>query len=322
MLNKYYGMNISRKISIVIPCFNEESGLQLFHDELISCLPDSYSYEIIYVNDGSTDGTLAILRKLASADKRVHFILFTRNFGHQNALKAGFDYATGDCAISMDADLQHPPQLITQLLEKWEEGFETVNTLRIDHVNIPFLKKFTSNSFYKLMNRLSDVPIEQGVADFRLIDRKVLDQLKNLNENNIFLRGQIKWLGFRQTIVPFQAGERVAGQSKYTFRKMLKLALSGITSFSVKPLRVSIYLGLSFAILSFLYGLYALYVFAFTDAALPGWTSIVLSVLFVGGINLLMLGIIGEYLGKLFVESKRRPNYIISETDLTNSQKN
>ena len=251
MRNKFPEMNIPKKISIVVPCFNEAEGLKLFHDELNKHLPDSYVYEIIYINDGSTDATLELLKNLARANEAVHYISFTRNFGHQNALKAGFDYASGDCAISMDADLQHPPHLIPLLVQKWEEGFETVNTLRKDHASISFLKKFTSDSYYKLISKLSDVAIEQGVADFRLLDRKVIDQLKNLTENYIFLRGQIKWMGFRQTTVPFDAGERVAGQTKYTFRKMTKLALSGITSFSVKPLRISIYIGLSFALLSF-----------------------------------------------------------------------
>ena len=244
------------------------------------------------------------------------FISFSRNFGHQNALKAGFDLAGGDCAICLDSDLQHPPPLIPELLEKWEEGYESVITKRIDHDSISLFKKTTSKLFYRLTNRLSDVKLEDGVADFRLLDRKVLDALKNFSENQIFLRAVIQWLGFRQTTVEYQAAERVAGESKYTIKKMFSFALSGITAFSIKPLRFSIYLGSIIATLAFLYGAYALGIHIFTDRAIQGWTSILMSVLFIGGLNLLMLGIIGEYLGKMFIENKKRPNYIISETDL------
>ena len=279
-------------------------------------MPDKYHYEIILVNDRSSDNTLDIIKGVCAADSDSHFISFSRNFGHQNALKAGFDMAGGDCAICMDSDLQHPPKLIPDLLKKWEEGYESVITRRIEHQGISFFKKITSRQFYKLSNRLSDVKLEQGVADFRLLDRKVLDQLKRFSESHLFLRAIIQWLGFKQCFITYQAAERAAGESKYTLKKMLKFALEGITAFSIKPLRFSIYLGLVFASLAFFYGLYALVIYIFTDKAIPGWTSILLSVLFIGGINLLMLGIIGEYLGKLFIEQKKRPNYIVSETDL------
>lgn len=309
-------MNMQKKVSVVIPCYNESEGLISFYTDLKKHLPESYAYELIFVNDGSRDKTLEIIKSIKQNDETVHFISFSRNFGHQNALKAGFDLASGDCAICLDADLQHPPKLIPELLEKWEHGFESVVTKRIDHDSISGFKKITSKMFYRLINRLSDVKLENGVADFRLLDRKVLDALKNFSENQIFLRAVIQWLGFKQTIISYKAGERIAGQSKYTLKKMFSFALSGITAFSVKPLRFSIYLGLIFAVFSFIYGIYALVIFLFTDNALPGWTSILMSVLFIGGLNLLMLGIIGEYLGKLFVENKNRPNYIISETDL------
>ncbi|MFV0269977.1 MAG: glycosyltransferase family 2 protein [Draconibacterium sp.] len=309
-------MNIPKKVSVIIPCFNESGGLLLFYKDLKSHLPEKYHYEVIFVNDGSADNTLEVIKELRQNDSSVHFISFSRNFGHQNALKAGFDMASGNCAICLDADLQHPPKLIPQLIEKWEEGFESVVTKRIDHDSISGFKKLTSRMFYQLTNRLSDVKLENGVADFRLLDRKVLDALKNFSENQIFLRAVIQWLGFKQCIISYKAGERVAGDSKYTLKKMISFALSGITAFSIKPLRFSIYLGLLFAALSFLYGVYALGVFLFTNNALPGWTSILMSVLFIGGLNLLMLGIIGEYLGKLFIENKKRPNYIIAETDL------
>jgi len=186
----------------------------------------------------------------------------------------------------------------------------------MDHDSISVKKKLSSRIFYQLMRKLSDVNIENGMADFRLVDKKVLKQLKLFNENFLFFRGLIPWMGFRQTNVEFKAAERFAGITKYTFKKMLKFATTGVTAFSVKPLRLSIYLGSVIAIFAFLYGLYAVYIFSFTDRAMTGWTSVIISVLFVGGINLLMLGIIGEYLGKLFIENKRRPNYLVSETNL------
>jgi len=224
------------------------------------------------------------------------------------------------CAISLDADLQHPPALIPELISKWEEGFEIVNTMRHDHASISLTKKLTSKIFYQIMRKLSDVNIANGMADFRLIDQKVLKQLKLFNENYLFFRGIIPWMGFKQTIVPFTANERFAGTTKYTFKKMLKFATTGVTAFSVKPLRLSIYLGSIIALTAFLYGLYATYIHFFTDRAVTGWTSLIFSVLFVGGINLLMLGIIGEYLGKLFIENKRRPNYLISDTNLISNE--
>jgi dolichol-phosphate mannosyltransferase len=309
-------MNNLKKVSIIVPCYNESEGLLLFYNELTKHLPKIYSYEIIFVNDGSNDNTLQTIKNISNNHSQVHYISFSRNFGHQNALKAGFDFASGDCSICLDSDLQHPPQLIPKLLEKWEEGYESVATKRLDHDSISRFKKTTSKLFYSLTNQLSDVKLENGVADFRLLDKKVVDTLKNFSENQIFLRAVIQWLGFKQTFIEYKAGERVAGVSKYTFNKMFSFALSGITAFSIKPLRFSIYLGVSIAAISFVYAIYALIVFLFTDAALPGWTSILMSVLFIGGLNLLMLGIIGEYLGKLFIENKKRPNYIISETDL------
>jgi len=308
-------MEPRKKISVIVPCFNEEESLETFNQTLLRHLLENYIYEIIYVNDGSKDLTFPEILKLSQANSSIKYISFSRNFGHQNALKAGYDFATGDCAISLDADLQHPPEVIPELIRKWEEGFEIVNTLRNDHQSISYSKKMSSRLFYQIMNKLSDVNIENGMADFRLVDKKVLKQLKLFNENYLFFRGIIPWMGFKQTVVPFTANERFAGTTKYTFRKMLKFATTGVTAFSVKPLKISIYLGSIIAMISFLYGMYAAYIHIFTNSAITGWTSVIISVLFVGGINLLMLGIIGEYLGKLFIENKRRPNYLISETN-------
>jgi polyisoprenyl-phosphate glycosyltransferase len=308
-------METKKKISLVVPCFNEEEGLPKFNEILLTALPEKYEYEIIYINDGSSDKTVEVIKSLAQKHPEIKYISFSRNFGHQNALKAGYDFATGSCAISLDADLQHPPAVIPELIKNWEEGFEIVNTLRLDHESISAGKKFTSGIFYKIMRRLSDVNIETGMADFRLIDRKVLNQLKLFSENYLFFRGIIPWMGFKQVNVSFRANERFAGTTKYTLKKMIKFAITGVTSFSVKPLRLSIYLGAAIAFFAFLYAIYITYIYFFTDKAVAGWTSVILSILAVGGINLLMLGIIGEYLGKLFIENKRRPNYLISETN-------
>ena len=305
-----------KTVSIIVPCFNEYQSLRLFYSDLIKHLPDKYKYEIIMVNDGSSDETLSEIKKICNENSSVHFISFSRNFGHQNALKAGFDLSSGDCAICLDADLQHPPALIPELLKNWEAGYESIITKRINHDSISVFKKITSKWFYQLTNRISEVKLQDGVADFRLLDRKVIEALKNFSENHLFLRAIIQWLGFKQITIEYKASERAAGESKYTIRKMFSFALNGITSFSIRPLRFSIYLGAIFASLSFIYGIYALIVYLFGQSAITGWTSILMSVLFIGGLNLLMLGIIGEYLGKLFIENKKRPNYIISETDL------
>ncbi len=300
-------------ISAVIPCFNEQDNIIPLYQGLTDVLKPYPVYELLFVDDGSNDNSLEIIRSLASTDTRVRFLSLSRNFGHQHALKAGLDHASGDCVISLDADMQHPPALIPVLIEQWQQGYEVVNTIRGEQKSLSKSKKITSGLFYHLVNKLSSVEIKPGVADFRLLDRKVVDALKQFNENYLFLRGLIPWLGFRQTSVNYEPAERFAGQTKYSFIRMLRFALDGITSFSNRPLYLSIGLGAVIAGLAFVYGLYALYVHLFTDAALPGWTSITASVLFIGGIQLMMLGIIGIYLGKLFIENKRRPNYIISQ---------
>lgn len=299
-------------VSVVIPCFNEHDNLPVLYQELVEVLQNYPSHEMLFVDDGSTDDSQEIIKGLAKGDENVRYILLSRNFGHQYALKAGLDHAGGDCVISLDADLQHPPQLITVLIEKWQQGFDVVNTIRGKQQSLPVGKRISSGMYYRLINLLSTVEIKPGAADFRLLDRKVVDVLKQFNENYLFLRGLIPWLGFRQTEIDFEPANRHAGKTKYSFVRMLRFALDGITSFSSRPLYLSIALGGIIAGLAFLYGAYALYLHLLTDATLPGWTSTTASVLFIGGIQLIMIGIIGIYLGKLFIENKKRPNYIIS----------
>jgi dolichol-phosphate mannosyltransferase len=306
------------EISIVIPTYCEEGNIVELYEQLKRELSKSeiHSFEIIYVNDGSNDNSLEKIKELAIRDERVKYIHFSRNFGHQNALRAGLDFAKGDAVISMDADLQHPPELIPTLIAFWRAGNKVVYTKRKDKNDLSFFKKLTSKMFYKFVNYLSETKLEEGTADFRLLDRSVVEALKNFNENNLFYRGIIPGLGFRQHGIDYIPNERFSGSTKYTFSKMVRFALTGITSSSAKPLYFSIYLGAFLALCSFFYALYAIYVSIFTTEAVAGWTSTIASILFIGGIQLMMLGIVGIYLGKLFSESKKRPNYIIEESNI------
>lgn len=313
-----------KRISVIIPCYNEKENLVHLNQKLQEIfgakLQHNYNFRILFVNDGSNDDTLETIKELHKNYSNIDFISFSRNFGHQQALKAGIDYTSADAVITMDADLQHPPELIPEFIKYWEEGFDVINSKNCYSQNQSFLKKITSKSFYALLNLLSYVKIEPGTADFRLIDKKVLEQLQKLNEQNLFLRGAIPWVGFKQYTLDYFPNERKFGKTKYTVRKMFSLAITGITSFSIKPLRISIFFGLIFSVIAIVYMFYALYIGIFTDRAIEGWTSVIVSVLFIGGLQLLMLGIIGEYLGKLFLENKKRPNYIIDEMQVSNGK--
>jgi dolichol-phosphate mannosyltransferase len=306
------------ELSVVIPTCNEEGNIFAMYERLVAVMAQCScsKFEFIFVDDGSSDASLSRIQELRANDSRVKFIQLSRNFGHQNALKAGLDHAQGAGVISMDADLQHPPELIPTLVEKWKAGFEVVYTIRKDDQKVPLLKKWTSKGFYKITNKLAEIPIEEGTADFRLLDRKVVEALKKFTESHLFLRGIIPSLGFKQIGIPYVPHARVSGTTKYSFSKMLRFALNGITSSSAKPLYFSIYVGLFFAALAFLYGIYAIYIAAFTHEAITGWTSIIASILFIGGIQLIMIGIVGIYLGKLFIQSKNRPLYLITEKEL------
>ena len=305
-------------VSVVIPVYNEVQGLEKINERLVEVfktIPD-YNFEILYVDDGSSDGSLEVLEKLSKEYKEVVYLSFSRNFGHQAAVKAGLDNASGDCAISMDADLQHPPEMIVEMLEKWHEGYDIVYTVRLDSKNLGLFKRLTSRAYYRMINTLSDIKIDQGAADFRLLDRSVLNIIKNLKENNLFLRGMVRWLGFKQYGIKYTPGERETGKTKYSIRKMFSLAIEGITSFSTRPLRLAAWMGIIASSIGFIYGLYALYGFIFADLNLTGWTSLIVAVIFLGGVQLITLGIIGEYIGKLFMQVKGRPNYIIKKSSL------
>lgn len=312
---EYANNNEELVISIIIPSFNEGGNIHPLIDRINASISCNGRYEVIFIDDGSDDNTLEILRQLSEDAPNIHYISFTRNFGHQPALKAGLDYARGKAIIFMDGDLQHPPELINEMIDKWKSGYDIVNTIRVENKDLPYLKKVTSALFYRLINLLSDTKIVPG-ADFRLMDRTAVDVLKGFSENPQFMRGLIPWMGFSQITIPYHQESRLSGMTKYSTRRMLSFALEGITSFSVKPLYLSFLLGMLSCLIATIYCIYAITVRLFTDNALPGWTSILVSVLFLGGIQLVMLGILGEYLGKLFIQAKQRPHYIIKEANL------
>ncbi len=302
-------------ISIVVPVFNEQEALpQLYRrvSEVMKCV--DRPFELIFVNDGSTDESLEIMLGFCQEDRNVKVLELSRNFGHQVAIAAGLDYARGDAVITMDSDLQHPPELIPELIKKWQEGYDVVYTCRQHTADTGPLKNITSRLFYTVINRLSEVNIPPGAADFRLLDRKAVEAFRALGERALFLRGLVSWVGYRQIAIPYEAHGRYGGKSKYPFIRMLRLAADGITSFSSIPLYLSAFIGMIISVLSFTYAAFALYARLFTDQVVPGWTSVMVAVLFLGGIHLITLGIQGAYLGRIYNEVKGRPRYLVHRT--------
>jgi dolichol-phosphate mannosyltransferase len=271
-------MNNRAEISIVIPAYNEEGNIHVVINRLSEVLNTIGTYQIIFVNDGSSDNTLEELKKAAKEDSKIHFISFSKNFGHQAALKAGIDYAQGECIISMDADLQHPPSLIPEMINYWKEGYDVVYTQRQQDKGISFFKKITSKYFYLLLRKMSDVSIEEGTADFRLLDKKVADIIRQTNDPFLFIRGLVPWMGFKQKKIVYQPDERYSGTTKYTFKKMAAFAINGITGFSIKPLRFATFLGIIISLLAFVYGIYAIIVYFANAKVISGWASLLTSV--------------------------------------------
>jgi polyisoprenyl-phosphate glycosyltransferase len=299
-------------VSIVAPCFNEAECLTEFHRVLsgvVSELP--YDFEFILVDDGSTDATVAIAGELARADARVRVISFSRNFGHQAALLAGFDAARGEAVITMDSDLQHPPALIPELLTQWKEGADIVYTVRRETADAGLWKRLTSRGFYWLINRASVTPIRPGAADFRLMGKAAADSFRQLREYHRFNRGLVSWLGFDARAVEFDAPARFAGQSKYSALGMLRFAVTGLVSFSVLPLRMMMALGFGMAVFALTYIVYALYVFFILKQSVQGWASSLITTLLIGGVQLISLGLVGEYVGRIYEEIKGRPIYVV-----------
>lgn len=307
---------MKKLVSVVIPAYNEEENLLVIVDRLENVLKEcQHNVEFIIVDDGSSDKTALILKAMAKVKANLFYIEFSRNFGHQIALKAGLDKAKGDCVISLDADLQHPPELIIEMLQKWEEGYEVVYTRRVEDKKLSFMKRKTSSGYYRLLNILSSVRIEPGTADFRLMDKKVIEVFRELGENEPFIRGLVKWMGYQQFAIDYMPSQRYAGSSKYNLKKMMRLAIHGVTSFSIKPLYTAAYLGFMFSMLSLLYVPYVIFAF-YEGIEVDGWASLIMTVVFFGGLQLMILGIIGIYIGKMFLQTKNRPNYIIRQTNI------
>ena len=305
------------EISIVVPLYNEEKNIRLMHDRLVSSiLKITSNFEIIYVNDGSNDNSFLELLKLSNEDERVKYINFSRNFGHQIAVTAGLDYSKGAAVVIIDGDLQDPPEVIPEMYAMYKEGFEVVYGQRLKRKGDNFFKKITAKYFYRILKKITSINIPLDTGDFRLIDQKIVKDLKNMPEQNKFLRGQIAWLGYRQTSVFFERDERKFGETGYPFSKMLKFALDGITGFSDVPLQFVTKTGIFISFISFLVILYAIFSHFILERTITGWTSLIISSMFIGGVQLISVGIIGEYISRINKNVQNRPLYIVSETNI------
>jgi glycosyltransferase involved in cell wall biosynthesis len=307
-------------ISIVTPVYNEEENVVFFHDAVARVMKNTgFDYEIIYVNDGSRDHTEELIEKLAAQDPHVRVLEFARNFGHQIAITCGMDYARGDAVITMDGDMQHPPELIPKLLEKWQEGYDIVQTVRTSTEDAGFIKKTTSAGYYAVINAISTTRVVPGGSDFRLIDRKALNTFLKFREHSRFIRGIVGGLGYRQTTIEFVAPKRHAGVSKFSMKKMLHFAMDGVVTNSTIPLRLSFYLGVAAAILGLLLVIHVVYIYL-TGSAVPGWATMTILISLFGSMNLMGLGILGEYIGHIYEESKNRPLYWLSYDSAADSR--
>lgn len=297
-------------LSIIVPVYNEEENIEPLYTEIKKYL--SPNDELIYVDDGSTDNTFLTIRDLSSGDNRIKCISLSRNFGHQNALMAGLQNAKGDHIVTMDGDLQHPPALIPGMLQKLNDGYDIVITNRCKNNNAGAFKNIYSKIFYRFINSISDTRIEPNASDFRAFNKKVLTNILLFKERELFLRGIFSWVGFKTTSIAFEADERRHGKTKYSFGKMTKLALKGITSFSFKPLRIAIFTGSIISIAAFAFAIFAI-VSYYNGNTVPGWTSTIIAVMFLGGTQLLAIGLLGEYIASLFIESKNRPLFLVDK---------
>ncbi len=308
---------MKKSLSVIIPIYNESSNINLIHERLINVVNTlNLNYEFIYVNDGSVDNSLDLVKQLCINNSNIKYIDLSRNFGHQIAVTCGLDFSSGDKVVIIDADLQDPPELIIDLYNTSLKGFEVVYAKRKQRQGENFFKLITAKLFYRILIRITNISIPVDSGDFRLIDRKVVEALKTMTEANKFLRGQIAWIGFRQTFVEYDRDRRYGGKTGYTFKKMWRLAIDGITSFSDFPLRIATLSGFIFSFVSFVVILYALYSRIITKDYEPGWASIIVSVLFIGGVQLLSIGIIGEYVSRISQNVKKRPLYLIQESNL------
>lgn len=307
------------KIFIIIPVFNEEGNILAIVEKLtvvFETLPE-IEFKIIFVDDGSTDQSLPILMSLSAKNPGIFYLSLSRNFGKDNALMAGINFSDSDAVITMDADLQHPPELVSELVNWWKKGYDVVYAYRKDkNIHANFFARIRSQLFYYIINKLSDVKLENGISDFKLMDRKVIQVINKLPEDKPFLRGIIKWVGFNQIPIEYEPNERNSGSTKYDFNTLISLAANGLTSFSTKPLSFAIYWGFFFSAISLLYIPYVLMSFYFHWNRGPGWASVIVTIAFFGGLQLMIMGIIGLYMGKTFIQGKGRPKYIIQSSNI------
>jgi polyisoprenyl-phosphate glycosyltransferase len=301
--------------SFIVPVYNEQETLPALYDRLLSVLAQlDGSAEVIFVDDGSEDDSFDRMIEMSLRDSRFKVLQLSRNFGHQTAITAGLDFATGNAVVVMDADLQDPPETVLAMARRWREGFDIVYAVRKARLGEDRFKRFTAARFYRLMRRVTNVEIPVDVGDFRLVDRKALEAYKTMRENDRFVRGMFSWVGFRQTGVTYDRAERFAGETKYPLRKMVNFAIDGIVSFSNAPLRLALALGFTVSIIAFLYGLIAIVLKVSGAFTVPGWTSVIFVASFLGGVQLIVLGVVGEYVGRIYVETKRRPLYIVNRS--------
>jgi len=302
--------------SIVLPARNELANIAPMVAELREVMAPLGRFEIIYIDDGSDDGTLAALRETAAADASVRYLSLTRNFGHEAAIRAGLSHARGRAVIVMDADLEHPPAVIPDLVKEWRRGFKIVTAQRVGYqLRVPWLKRATSRLYYRLFDALGDIHIEPGSGNFMLLDRVVVDAVNRIEDQDMFLRGVVRWLGYPLISVPFRQSLRQHGDSKYSLHRMIELAVTGIALHSVRPLRFAIWLALGFAALGASFVVYSVVSFFFVRHTVAGWTSIMAAIAILGAAQLLVLGIIGEYVGRILRETRKRPSYVVAETE-------
>lgn len=304
-----------KKISILIPCYNEEQSLPLLYPELVKLMDGntSYEWELMFVNDGSIDGTLQVLKNMRLQDNRVNYLDLSRNFGKEAAMLAGFDHVTGDCMIIIDADMQHPPTLIPEMIKWWEQGYDDVYAKRKSRGRESWLRKHLSLLFYKILQSSSRFDLLQNVGDFRLLDRCCINALKRMRESERYTKGLYCWIGFKKKDIEFVQGDRVGGVSSWNYRQLFSFALDGITSFTNVPLRISTVIGFLVSLFAFLYMVYVFIKALIWGDPVQGYPTLVILILFLGGIQLLSIGIIGEYIGRIYNETKNRPDYIVRE---------
>jgi len=308
-------------LSIVVPVYNEQAMLCIFHHQLDKVLGSisEHSFEIIYVNDGSCDDSWDLMVDLSAHNARVECINLSRNFGKEAAMTAGIDHSTGQAVMILDADLQDPPELIPGMLTAWQQGFDVVNMKRSARLGESKFKQFTAHLYYRLLDYLSDVPLQKDVGDFRLLSRRVIEEIKKLPERNRYMKGILSWPGYKQTTISFERPQRVAGDTKWSFLQLVKLGLSGITAFSVKPLRISTWAGALISGSAFMYGMWVLIKTLAFGEAVVGYPSMMLIQLFLGGVQLLAIGVLGEYVGRIYAETKGRPIYLVMDTATKNT---